>query len=444
MHITIIGTEPGSRLLAQTLEREGHDVEFRIERGAGRFDEYREFPVEFFDDVRDFLDDDEFKTDAVVFCDRTPGALALAGHISAMNVPVHFVAYDPGLGELLEREKERFGIDYVYDYGKYLAERVHRFFYAEEGMQTEVFENFGFALIKWDIGDHPGFVGRRVRDIGPFEDLVLVVIRRDGRIIVPDGNTVLEANDVLRMIGSMDAIRRFRRRHVRVLPFDEEDTQKFLIYGDSRGAACIESFLSDRNVDTVTIGNVKRRGSVAIPKNKPIMDILENVDVESFDGFIAASSSDANNFLAATAARNAHMEHVALCLRDERFMGIVDVSHNGGIFSGELLVSQRIKHNLFGHPDISLHLFPGNLDIYEIVLKDDAFACGKTIEELNLSVGFLIGGIDRGGESILAKGKTVLKAGDRLILFLLPESAGDLHLFVRRKPKRFLTELFSL
>ena len=55
MHITIIGTEPGSRLLAQTLEREGHDVEFRIERGAGRFDEYREFPVEFFDDVRDFL-----------------------------------------------------------------------------------------------------------------------------------------------------------------------------------------------------------------------------------------------------------------------------------------------------------------------------------------------------------------------------------------------------
>lgn len=443
MHITIIGTEPGSRLLAQTLVREGHKMEFWIQRDGGRLEEYREFPTERFDDVRNFLEVD-LKTDAVVFCDRSPGALALAGHFSHLNIPVHFVVYDPGLGEMLEREKDRFGIDYVYDYGKYLAERVHRFFYAEEGMQTEVFENFGFALIKWDIGDHPGFVGRRVRDIGPFEDLVLVVIRRDGRVIIPDGNTVLEANDVLRMIGNMEAIRRFRRRHVRVLPFDEEGRGKFLIYGDSRGAACIESYLSDLHVDTVTIGNIKRRGNVTIPKNKPITNILDNVDVESFDGFIAASSSDANNFLAATAARNANMKHVALCLRDERFMRIVDVSHNGGIFSGELLVSQKIKHNLSGHPDISLHLFPGNLDIYEIALKEDAFACGKTIEELGLSEGFLIGGIDRGGESILAKGKTVLKAGDRLLLFLLPESAGDLNLFVRRKPKRYLTELFSL
>lgn len=443
MHITIIGTEPGSRLLAQTLEREGHEVEFRIQRDGGRHEEYREFSTEFFDDVRDFYKE-ELKTDAVVFCDRNPAALVLTAYFAQLNVPVHFVAYDPGFGEALEREKERFGIDYVYDYGKYLAERVHRFFYAEEGMQTEVFENFGFALVKWDIGDHPGFVGRRVRDIGPFEDLVLVVIRRDGQIMVPDGNTVLEANDVLRMIGSMEAIRRFRRRYVRILPFDEEGKGKFLIYGDSRGAASIESYLSDLDADTVTIGNIKRRGNVTIPKNKPITEILDNLDVDSFDGFIAASSSDANNFLAATAARNANMEHVALCLRDERFMRIVDVSHNGGIFSGELLVSQKIKHNLFGQPDISLHLFPGNLDIYEIALKEDAFACGKTIEELNLSEGFLIGGIDRKGESILAKGKTVLKAEDRLLLFLLPESAGDLNLFVRRKPKRFLTELFSL
>ena len=119
-------------------------------------------------------------------------------------------------------------------------------------------------------------------------------------------------------------------------------------------------------------------------------------------------------------------------------------SHTGGIFSGELLVSQQIKNNLFGPPEISLHLFPGSLEIYEIVLSEDVYAAGKTIESLDLAEGFLIGGIERDGKSVLAKGKTVLMEGDRLILFLLPECAGDLQKFIRRKAKRFLTELFSM
>lgn len=171
---------------------------------------------------------------------------------------------------------------------------------------------------------------------------------------------------------------------------------------------------------------------------------MEDVDVAAYDGFIAASDDDADNFLVATAARDAGQNHVALCLKDERYMRVVDVAHTGGIFSGELLVSQQIKNNLFGPPEISLHLFPGSLEIYEIVLSEDVYATGKTIESLELSEGFLIGGIERKGKSVLPKGKTVLKEGDHLILFLLPECAGDLQKFIRRKAKRFLTELFSM
>ena len=77
-------------------------------------------------------------------------------------------------------------------------------------------------------------------------------------------------------------------------------------------------------------------------------------------------------------------------------------------------------------------------------MSEDVYATGKTIESLELSEGFLIGGIERKGKSVLPKGKTVLKEGDHLILFLLPECAGDLQKFIRRKAKRFLTELFSM
>ncbi|MDY6045108.1 MAG: TrkA C-terminal domain-containing protein [Peptoniphilus sp.] len=445
MHITIIGTEFGSRLLARALEREQNEVELWIRRGATVARDFRHFHTRVYDDIGDLTEENFSRTDAFVFCDASLAAPVLAAALSNRGVPIHFIAYDSDLAALLKRDRGRFGIDYLYDYEAILAARIYRFFYIEKGLQTEVFGNFGLALLKLDIGADPLFVERRVRDIGPLEELVLVAVRRDGEIIIPNGNTVLEANDVLRLSGSVSAVRRFRNRYTDARPFDgRKKNARFLIYGEGTGVSHIERVLSEEGADVVFMNELKKQPrGVRYKIVEPIAELFGEIESEAYDGFIAASDDDADNFLAATAARDANMRNIVLCLKDERLIRVVDVSHNSGVFSGELLVSQQIKRNLFGPPDISLHMFPGRLDIYEIVLKDDVEAVGKRIEDLGLSEGFLIGGIERGGENVLAKGKTVLEAGDHLILFLLPESAGELQKFVRHEPKSFLTELFS-
>lgn len=443
MHITVIGAGGGCRLLIKALERENSDVDLWIPRTEEK-DPWRSYRYEVYDDVREILRADFKDTDAFVFFDPSPSAAILASELSAWKVPIHFVCYDANLARLLEKNPERFGINYVYDYGKILAERVRRFFFVEKGMQTEVFHHFGLALLKLGIGEDPVFVGRRIRDIGPLEELVVVTVRRGETIIVPDGNTVLEENDVLRMTGDIDAIRRFRRRYARARFLGSGNKNKrFIVYGDGEEARRVEEILS-REGDVIAFNERRRRPYGArYDIFRPVVELFEAVEPDTVDGFVAISERDADNFLAATAAGDEGIRQIALCLKDERLIRIVDVAHNSGIFSGELLISQRIKHRLFGPPDISLRLFPGSLDIYEIVLKDDVEAVGKTIEALDLSKSFLIGGIERGGRSVLAKGKTVLEAGDRLLLFLLPESAPDLEKFVRRKPASFLTELFS-
>lgn len=445
MHITIIGTGAGGRLLAKALVREHHEVDFLIHRGKKPRKALRDFHAHFYEREEEVLAMDFSKTDAFVFCDDSNRALALASLLTRRQKPIHFISYDGALGRLLDMTKETFGIDYVYDYGSILAGRIHRFFYEEEGMQTEIFDNFDSAMVKIDVGVDPAFVGRRVKNIGAFEELVLVTIRRGGKVIVPKGNTVIEADDVLRMVGSVDAIRRFRRRYGKADPFEGlERSRRFLIFGDGKAAESIEGLLA-QDADTTLLSRERKfPAGTNYVMDRPVTEIMEDLDLAAYDGFIAASDDDADNFLMATAARDAARIDVALCLKDESYMRVVDVAHTGGIFSGELLVSQQIKNNLFGPPEISLHLFPGSLEIYEIVLSEEVYAVGKTIESLDLAEGFLIGGIDRGGKSVLAKGKTVLMEGDHLILFLLPECAGDLQKFIRRKAKRFLTELFSM
>lgn len=445
MHITMIGTGAGSRLLAKALVREHHTVEFLIRREKQQKKALRDFHAHVYEDEEDVLAMDFEKTDAFVFCDDSNRALALASLLSKRGGPIHFISYDSALGRLLEKTKESFGIDYVYDYGEILAGRVRHFFYEEAGMQTEIFENFDSAMVKIDVSDNPAFVGRRVKNIGPLEELVLVTIRRGGKIIVPKGSTVIEADDVLRLVGSIEAVHRFRRRYARVDVFEGlERKRRFLIFGDGKGAQSIEATLA-KEADTTLLSRGRRHPyGVNYVVDCPVTEAMDDVEVASYDGFIAASDDDADNFLVAAAARDGGQNHIALCLKDERYMRVVDVAHTGGIFSGELLVSQQIKNNLFGPPEISLHLFPGTLEIYEIVLSEDVYATGKTIESLELPEGFLIGGIERDGKSVLPKGQTLLKEGDHLILFLLPECAGDLQKFIRRKAKRFLTELFSM
>ncbi|MDY3118156.1 MAG: TrkA C-terminal domain-containing protein [Peptoniphilus sp.] len=445
MHITIIGTGAGARLLAKALVREHHDVEFLIHRGKRQKKALRDFHAQFFEEEEDVLAMDFSKTDGFVFCDDSNRALVLASLLSNRGIPIHFISYDSALGRLLEKTKDTFGIDTVYDYGSILAARIHRFFFEEEGMQTEIFENFDSAMVKIDVGDNPAFAGRRVKNIGPFEELVLVTIRRGGKIIVPKGNTVIEANDVLRIVGSVEAIRRFRRRYGDKMPFEGlAKKRRFLIFGDGKSAESIEETLA-READTLLLSRERRFPyGVNVVIDRPVTEVMDNIDLASYDGFVAASEDDADNFLLATAARDGGQRAIALCLKDESYMRVVDVAHTGGIFSGELLVSQQIKNHLFGPPEISLHLFPGSLEIYEILLNEDVYAVGKSIEELDLPEGFLIGGIEREGKSVLAKGRTVLRDGDRLILFLLPECAADLQKFIRRKPKRLLTELFSM
>ena len=242
MHITMIGTGAGSRLLAQALVREHHTVEFLIRREKQVKKALRDFHAHFYEDEEDVLAMDFDTTDAFVFCDDSNRALALASLLSKRGAPIHFISYDSALGRLLEKTKSTFGIDFVYDYGKILAGRIHHFFYEEAGMQTEIFENFDSAMVKIDVADNPAFVGRRVKNIGPLEELVLVTIRRGGKIIVPKGNTAIEADDVLRMVGSTEAVGRFRRRYARVDVFESlERKRRFLVFGDGKGAQSIEA-----------------------------------------------------------------------------------------------------------------------------------------------------------------------------------------------------------
>ena len=77
-----------------------------------------------------------------------------------------------------------------------------------------------------------------------------------------------------------------------------------------------------------------------------------------------------------------------------------------------------------GKSSLSLHLLlNGQVECLELIIKERQLVCGKALENLNLPEGILIIAVIRKNEMLVPNGKTVLEAGDRIILFAMHQVA---------------------
>ena len=72
----------------------------------------------------------------------------------------------------------------------------------------------------------------------------------------------------------------------------------------------------------------------------------------------------------------------------------------------------------------------GEAEVLEIVVKEGSPADGSTIADLNLPKEVLIGAIVRDGKAQIARGRSVLRSRDHLVIFAMPHALDDAtHLF---------------
>jgi trk system potassium uptake protein TrkA len=63
----------------------------------------------------------------------------------------------------------------------------------------------------------------------------------------------------------------------------------------------------------------------------------------------------------------------------------------------------------------------GKLNLTEVTLAAEAPAAGRAVQDLDLPPGALIGALFRGESALVVRGRTVLEAGDRLLLLSTPQ-----------------------
>ncbi|KXA96094.1 hypothetical protein AKJ37_06050 [candidate division MSBL1 archaeon SCGC-AAA259I09] len=157
--------------------------------------------------------------------------------------------------------------------------------------------------------------------------------------------------------------------------------------------------------------------ALVVHGNGTNIDVLKDAGVENADALVALTPNDESNLMVCKLAKDLNVPRVVTRVnKSEHAKMFDDVGADVAISSITAAVGLFEKATTGPELYGLLSLGGDKADVVEVTVGEDSEAEGKTVEELNLSELCTIATITRKGGLIPARGGTVLKKNDRVIL----------------------------
>ena len=155
--------------------------------------------------------------------------------------------------------------------------------------------------------------------------------------------------------------------------------------------------------------------------------VLKEAGAYRADVLLSLTSQDEDNLVACQIAKKRYgVTRTIALVNDPEHQQVFEQLGITVAFSPiELLANLIEQQTDFEELKNLIPVAEGKVSVAEIALNHDSPAVGKTLQELELRPGTLIGCILREGEVIVPSGWTSLQVADRLILISQPEHYGQ-------------------
>lgn len=275
-------------------------------------------------------------------------------------------------------------------------------------------------------------VGHEIRlikqHLPKIETRVAAIYRRD-RPLIPEGDTVIEADDEVFFIAAKENIRSVLSELRRL----ERPVKRVMIAGGGnigkRLALALEK--GDYIAKLIELDAVRAR-AVAEELDKTVVlvgdaadgDLLVREDIEDVDTFCAVTSDDEANIMSAMLAKRLGARRVMALINRAAY---VDLIQSVGSIDIAISPQQATIGSLLAHlrrgDVVAVHsLRRGAAEAIEAVAHGDAKTSqvvGRAIQDIALPHGTTIGAIVRDGKVLIAHHDTVIESNDHVILFVV-------------------------
>lgn len=273
-------------------------------------------------------------------------------------------------------------------------------------------------------------VGREIsylRAHMPNVDTRVAAIFRQDRPIIPQGNTIIEADDEVFFIAAQRDIRSVMSELRRL----DKPYRRILIAGGGNIGARLAESLEDSFQVKIIERSLPRCQSLARRLNNTIVlhgsasdrDLLIEENIEDTDVFCALTNDDEANIMASMLAKRQGARTVMTLINNPAYVDLVQ----GGVIDIAISPQQTTIGSLLTHirrgDVVAVHsLRRGAAEAMEAIAHGDrnsSKVVGRAIEDINLPAGTTIGAIIRNDKVLIAHDDIVVENNDHVILFLI-------------------------
>jgi trk system potassium uptake protein TrkA len=273
-------------------------------------------------------------------------------------------------------------------------------------------------------------VSRQLRELPqhlPGIDARVAAIYRRGRAIIPEGTTVIEAEDEVFFVAARAHIPKI----IAELRKLDKPVKRIMLAGGGNIGLRLARALEDK-IQVKIIERSRERArflseelehAIVLCGDAANETLLHEENIEDVDVFCAVTNDDEANILSAMLAKRLGARK-AMCLINR--LSYVDLVEGGSIDIAispqQSTVSALLAHVRRGDV-VKVHtLRRGAAEAVEAIAHGDrsnSRVVGRRLEEIEMPPGTTIGAIVRGDEVIIAHHDTVIEAEDHVILFIV-------------------------
>ena len=270
---------------------------------------------------------------------------------------------------------------------------------------------------------------RQIRQHMPKVDTRVAAIFRQDRPIIPEGTTVVEADDEVFFIAAKDNIRAVMSELRKV---DKPYKRVMIAGGGNIGATLAQNIegqyqvkIIEKSYSRCRVLSERLKRAIVLNGSAAEPQLLNSENIEATDVFCALTNNDESNIMMSMLAKRMGAKKVITLITNPAYADLVGDEIDIAISPQQITIGSLLTHVRRGDISNVHSLRRGAAEAIEVTAHGDersSKVVGRPLDEIALPEGVTIGAIVRGEEVLIAHGHIVVKPDDHVILFLVDRS----------------------
>ena len=450
MNIVIVGVGKVGETLIGNLVREKHDVvivDSDYETVNNQVNRY---------DVRGIvggglernvlLDAGVDKADLLIACTSHDETNILCC-VLAKKIGVHHTVArvrDPQYFKEMENMRQDLGLDYAFNPELATALEIAQVLKFPSARSVENFAGGRALMAAFEITGNNPLIGKNLQQISKeYGSKILIgVVQRDNKIIIPHGDYIVESGDLVHIIGDEQEIASFCKK---IKIFKRKAKSAFIV-GGGKIVYYLAQELFRMGVNVKIVEKDEERAeelsellpaATVIIGNGTDQDVLDEENLKNSDACITLTGMDEENVMISLYAKQSKVDKIVTKIDRPTILKMVNMLGLGTVVSPRNVIANHIVRfvraysSAKGEGADTLYKIGNKAEALEFTVLEGFKGIDIPLKKLTLKKNVLIGGIVRENEFILPSGDSTIKVGDRVIVVSEEKQFTDLSQILR-------------